>query len=526
MKKINKSSDFLRKNIERLYGYLSIFKIQLCIFIISIGFALITNTINLVISHDMYGDDAGIVLGSTIGSPDNAWYLNQIVNYVKGFGFTIDPLDAIYSVRRTPGYPIFYGFHYLLFGELGAHAVIPYTQTFLHGVAAVFMFKIAFLLSRSIKTSFLAGALYGFSPFISSFLFMTITESIFPAVIVCTIYLAFSSFKNNSFLRSFFAGVMMAFTVLISPRTGLTIFFIFGLLFYFGKLKYINKFKIGLIFTFAFLISMTPWTVRNYLLLDRFIPLETYYINHTMEEQGLKNIALYRWWSTWGSPDGVRLHKDLLKDMYDNNSDRSIDNFVNTEVPAWVFNVESKGQLRILLRNYQKCIQRSIELNGGRRLRYLEIPDPCEYAVSNALDDFSTKIIAAYPFQVYVVSPIYKRGMQYIFHSAIHTWRSLDDFRSHPLKMMIKGLAYSINVALWLFSLAYLLSSISIAERFLLGVVPIVTFLFMVYYRHVEGRYLLGAYPFLYLMTALFLSKSLAPLIYKVFYTNLMQDKK
>jgi hypothetical protein len=48
-------------------------------------------------------------------------------------------------------------------------------------------------------------------------------------------------------------------------------------------------------------------------------------------------------------------------------------------------------------------------------------------------------------------------------------------------------------------------------------VVPMVTFFFMIYYRHVEGRYLLGAYPFLYLMTALFLSKSLAPLIYKVF---------
>ena len=116
--------------------------------------------------------------------------------------------------------------------------------------------------------------------------------------------------------------------------------------------------------------------------------------------------------------------------------------------------------------------------------------------------------------------------MQYIFHSAVHTWRSLDDFKSHSVKMIIKGLAYAINVALWLFSLAYLLSSRPIAEKFLLGVVPMVTFFFMVYYRHVEGRYLLGAYPFLYLMTALFLSKSLAPLIYKVFYTNLIQDKK
>jgi len=492
--------------------------IQLFIFIISVGFAFITNMININVSHAMYGDNDGILFGTTLSSPDNAWYLNQIVNYVNGFGFTIDPLDPIYSVRRTPGYPIFYGIHYLLFGAIGAHKVITFTQIFLHGLAGVCMFRLAYLISMSMKTAFLAAALYGLSPFISSFLYMTITESIFPAAIVFSIYLAFSCFINNSFLRSFFAGVMMALTVLISPRTGLTIFFIIALLFYFEKLKGINKSKISLIYILAFLTTMAPWTVRNYLLIDKFIPLETYYINHTMEDQGLKNMALYRWWSTWGSPDGVRLHKDLLADISDSNSDKSIDNFINTEVPAWVFNVESKDQLRILLRSYQNCIQRSIELNGGRRLRYLEIPNLCEYEVFDAFNNFSARITAAYPFQVFVVAPIYRRGMQYIFHSATHTWRSLDDFRSHPIKMIIKGLAYSINVALWLFSLAYLLSSRSIAERFLLGVVPVVTFFFMIYYRHVEGRYLLGAYPFLYLMTALFLSKSLAPCLYKVFF--------
>ena len=60
----------------------------------------------------MYGLNDGILYGATLDSPDNAWYLNQIKNYLDGLGFTIDPLDPIYSVRRTPGYPIFYGIHY------------------------------------------------------------------------------------------------------------------------------------------------------------------------------------------------------------------------------------------------------------------------------------------------------------------------------------------------------------------------------------------------------------------------------
>ncbi len=186
---------------HKLTNYKLAILIQLFIFIISIGFAFITNIININVTNAMYGDNDGILFGSTLSSPDNAWYLNQIVNYVNGFGFTIDPLDPIYSVRRTPGYPIFYGIHYLLLGEIGAHKVITFTQMFLHALAGVCMFRLSYLISLSMKTAFLAAALYGLSPFISSFLYMTITESIFPAGIVFSIYLAYSCFINKSFIK-------------------------------------------------------------------------------------------------------------------------------------------------------------------------------------------------------------------------------------------------------------------------------------------------------------------------------------
>ena len=106
--------------------------------------------------------------------------------------------------------------------------------------------------------------------------------------------------------------------------------------------------------------------------------------------------------------------------------------------------------------------------------------------------------------------------MQYIFHSAIHTWRAFDDYKSNSVKLALKGLAYAINVLLWVLPIAYFSSSRAIAEKILLGIVPVVSFFFMIYYRHVEGRYLLGVYPFLYLMTAVFLSESLIPFLRRV----------
>lgn len=58
-----------------------------------------------------------LVYNQTIFSIDNSWYLPQIHNFLAGKGFTCDTTDPRQAVRRTPVYPMFYGIHYLLFGE-------------------------------------------------------------------------------------------------------------------------------------------------------------------------------------------------------------------------------------------------------------------------------------------------------------------------------------------------------------------------------------------------------------------------
>jgi hypothetical protein len=507
----------IKKSVKSLSNIIKLSKLELIIFIISFLFAFFANTLNLNVTHFMYGSNDNILYGSTLGSPDNAWYLNQIKNYLNGFGFTIDHHDPIYAVRRTPGYPLFYGLHYYIFGEVGSHFIIPYTQTFLHALASVFLMKIGIILFANTKVSFLAGLLYGLSPAVVAYLYMTMTESIFPAMIIFTVFLSMSAVFKKSLFYSFFSGLMFTALVMVSPRTGLTMLFIIALVFYYKNLNNKEKINLSLVFCCTFIISMSPWTIRNYLLLEKFIPLETYHLNHTMEDQNIKLIALTRWWATWGSPAKDKFHADLAADINSNNPYKSIDKFIDTEVPLWVFEVEDKSYLKELLIGYHNCMVKSIEVNGGRRLRYPEMPDQCEYKISEGFDSFTKKIRSQYPFQAFIVSPLYKRGREYIFHSAIHTWRSLDDYKLKPFKLAIKAIAYLINVLLWLLSIAYLLTSRPLAEKILLGIVPVASFVFMVYYRHVEGRYLLGIYPFLYLMSAMFLYASLKPWLRRVF---------
>ena len=497
------------QTLKKMFGVMK--SEVLVIFTISFCFAIFANLANIHVSHLMYGSADGILYGSTLVSPDNVWYLNQFKNYLNGLGFTIDPLDPIYAVRRTPGYPMFYGLHYMLFGEAWAHKIIPYTQSFLHAFAAVYLFKMAKLLFANSKFGYWSGILYGLSPFVVSFLFMTITESLFPSIIIFSLYFVVSSYTNNSLSRSIYGGMVMAMAVLISPRVILLLLFVIPLSIYFKNLTKAQIIKINIAFISAFIITMSPWTVRNYIVLGKFVPLETYYLNHTFEDQNIKLISLTEWWATWGSPDKDRLHAQLAGDLFSGTPYKSIDLFINNEVPNWVFGIESKSHLKALLIEYHNCMLRSKELNGGRRLRYQEQPDLCEFTVSAGFDAFAKKIRAQYPVHAYIISPLFIRGMQYIFHSAIHNWRSFDDYKSHPAKIVLKGLAYAINIFLWLFSIAYLMSKRISTEKILLGIVPVVSFIFMIYYRHVEGRYLIQIYPFLYLMATIFAIESFLP---------------
>jgi hypothetical protein len=487
----------------------------LVIFLISFCFAIFTNSANIYVTNLMYGSEADILYGSTLGSPDNAWYLNQIKNYLNGFGFTIDPLDPIYAVRRTPGYPIFYGLHFMFFGEAWAHKIIPYTQTFLHAFAAVYLFKTAKLIFSNSRVAYWSGVLYGLSPFVVSFLFMTITESLFPAIIIFSLYLAVSSYVSTSVPISIFAGIMIAVAVLIRPMAGLTLLFLIPLAFYFKKISKGQLIKNNAILILAFVITMTPWGLRNYLVFKEFVPLETYYLSPMYEGQNIKNVALARWWMTWGNPDHVSLHNAINADINTDKPYKTIDDFIDNHVVYWIYNVQSKEQLRNLLIDYQRCMSKEIDLNGGRRLRYMESPDLCEYKISDRFNFFTEKIKSQYPFEVYLKTPLLKRGISYIFHSAIHTWRSLDDYKSHEAKIVIKCFAYLVNIALWLFSIAYLISPRDANEKFLLGIVPLASFIFVIFYLHVEGRYLLAIYPFLYLMSVVFIFEVLIPILKK-----------
>lgn len=99
-----------------------LYKTALLLFFVSVVYSVSMNVLNV---HSIRKANPtnkclnarSLAYDVTVYSIDNYWYLNHVKNYLATGKFTVDTTKYRYEVRRTPVYPLFYGAHYLLFGE-------------------------------------------------------------------------------------------------------------------------------------------------------------------------------------------------------------------------------------------------------------------------------------------------------------------------------------------------------------------------------------------------------------------------
>ena len=176
-----------------------------------------------------------LMYNSSVYSIDNVWYVSQIKNYLNGNGFTVNPEKSNYSVRRTPVYPLFYGLHYILFGEAGSYNYIRFTQLLIYILATIALFYAVYNFTEDKKIALGCALLYGFNPSLVSFLYYTITEALSPSLVCFIIYFLSLCKKYNRKKDWIYAGLFFAIGALCRP----SIFFLsIGILFF---IFYVNK---------------------------------------------------------------------------------------------------------------------------------------------------------------------------------------------------------------------------------------------------------------------------------------------
>lgn len=194
-------------------------------------------------------------------------------NIAGGFGYreNLDKdLAYDYAIARVgPLYEYFLAGIYKIFGH--SYAAVWLIQALLHTLAAWFIYLTAFLVflnsdSRK-KIAVLAAAIVAFYPDLIEISAMLMSETLYLFLLCLVLWLFFRYLANPGWGAMLILAVFLGLAVLARPPV---IFFIPIILFYFLKKKQLLKAGIFLI---VLLIVFAPWTVRNYVVYQEFMPL-------------------------------------------------------------------------------------------------------------------------------------------------------------------------------------------------------------------------------------------------------------
>lgn len=447
-----------------------------------------------------------LVENSTVWSIDNSWYLPQAWNLSHGNGFTIDSSEPEMSVRRTPIYPLFYTFHYILFGEQDSFKVIRYSQTFLFALSALLLMMSVFNFSNNRSWAIWTGLLYGINVFVISYCFFTLTESLSPFLVVLTIYFFSKYIKESQQKYLVYVGISLAVSFLCRPTVGVLFVGIFAFLFIKFYHKKIELLKFSLILLFTFLTCLLPWVIRNYHLTGEIIIAEKYYHGATMSF-GRAHIKLREIVSVWTNPANLSTEvfstklKEYLKENNWSGLNQYIDNYLS-QWPQFVFQSFSKEEVHNDLLLLADCfrIKEELKINNNKILRKVLLNQDCEFDVYNSLSIKKQALIKDNFFRYWIITPV-KTSFELIFNSQLHNFKLLNALPGRYL-ILGKGFTYLYNVFLYIALLYFLLSKSIGWELKLFILAPILllyTALTVFLFRYVENRYLLVINPLLFI---------------------------
>jgi 4-amino-4-deoxy-L-arabinose transferase-like glycosyltransferase len=488
-------------------------RFQVTWFLVALVFGLALNEANLRFIRranptNLPINGASTIQGAVIWSPDSTYYLPPIKNILAGHGYTIDPAQPDSRTRRTPGYPLFYGLHYVLFGEEGSFRVLRWTQLLLNAVAPVLLGWTVLWLGGQAALARASVVLYALSPFTTVYSFYTMTESLYPFLTVATLACFARGVQRRSGALLFAAGLGVAAVVLTRPVVGLLLPTLLLALWWIPAGGRGLAVRSGLLLTAGFALGMLPWVARNHAVTGgRFVPLEGG--NTIGFGPGFE--AFRGWWSAWQPPGNLpidhakRVHA-ALEAGRDDLVRAEIDSLMSS-LPASAFAGSSPVQVRTALVALAECWRERLRLAAPGEYAFQRVGAlPCDAEVAVHFRTAEARFRAADPLRYFLLTPA-KLTAQLVFHSHSSNFAPLNPpgRRFAPWQVALKAGLYALNVLLFAaFLYAGLSPRLPAPLKCLILVFPAATVLFLALGLRtgIEARYLLPAHPFFHIALA------------------------
>jgi 4-amino-4-deoxy-L-arabinose transferase-like glycosyltransferase len=205
----------------------------------------------------------------TIGHVDNYYSLAKNISHGRGYRFTP---DTTLTLMREPGYPYFLAVLVHEFDDYNRAAVIA--NLLLTSLSALLIFKLARLLSSTAWVPLVAPIVYMLHPGVIVAELRSGVEVPFTFLLLVFLLLLREAVCSNSSTAYVKAGIALGITTYVRSTALLfpTFLIVYGLLFHRdwrSVLRYAAR--AALVLTCALLV-LSPWIVRNYMLVGKFVP--------------------------------------------------------------------------------------------------------------------------------------------------------------------------------------------------------------------------------------------------------------
>jgi 4-amino-4-deoxy-L-arabinose transferase-like glycosyltransferase len=209
---------------------------------------------------------AWIIQVNTIPISDFDWYNKLAISLAKGNGYK---LFGHYTAYEPIGYPLFISIFYRF---LGYNIIIPkFLNVIFSVISIVLIYKISKLLINK-QVALLSAFLYSIFPLSIIYTSVLSTEIIFTSIFLMIIYVI--SINNFSNFHNILLGILIGIASLIKPF--MLIFGFVCVFILFIRNRNFKKIIYSVIIINSFvIITISPWTMRNYLVFGRIIPVST-----------------------------------------------------------------------------------------------------------------------------------------------------------------------------------------------------------------------------------------------------------
>jgi len=198
---------------------------------------------------------------------------------------------GIPTALRTPVYPLFLSGLYFLFGH--SYLAVRIIQSIIGGLICVVIY---FIGKKTINKNvgFIAATISVFYPFFIYYTGYLLVETLFTFLLAVAVFWLIVSVQKPDWRNLALSGIFTGLAALCKPTAFAFLpFSVLGFLVILGIRKISTYRNIG-IFLLFFIITLSPWVIRNYIVFQRIIPAATQ-LGKTLLDGSLLFEAQHQW---------------------------------------------------------------------------------------------------------------------------------------------------------------------------------------------------------------------------------------